>query len=184
MTTEFLFFISLILLLLYGGQILLAIINAYLKPSSEESSILQRLFSGTDNITSTWITFGIIFTIPVLVSWMSAMSDYFLSLDNNFAIFTACTSMLLVLITLELSQLNDINYRNRNPWRGLLLFALSLDILSLLFLNIAIKQYATASDVARWSEVVDFVVRIGFAAFIASFAVILFARKAGELGDS
>jgi len=180
MSTELLFTLSLLLLVLYGGQILLALINAVRKPSSGEQSIIERLVIGTKNFTKTWITFGIIFVIPVLISWLSAVSDYLLKLDNHLAIFTACISMLLVLITLELSQLNDINYRNRDPWKGLLLFALSLDILSLLFLNVMIKQYVTSTVGAGWADVVTFVVRIGVAAFVSSFAVILFARKAGE----
>lgn len=181
MKSETLFAISLILLLAYFGQIILAMLNATNRPSAGGKSILGRLFVGKNEFTSTWVTFGIIFMIPVLISWLSAVSDALLDLDNNLALFNACTSMLLVLITLELSQINDTNHRNRNPWRGLLLLALCLDILTLLFLYLGVKNYVYATDISRWSEVFAIVSRLGGAAFFASFAVILFARKAGEV---
>jgi len=110
---------------------------------------------------------------------VSGVAENISSLDRHVAIYTACMSMLLVLITLELSQINEINDRNRIPWRGLLLLALSLDLVSILVLS-GVKYYVYNVVSGNWSGIVKFVTWIGVAALISSFMVVLFTRKAGE----
>lgn len=170
---------AIVLILCYFLQLVLAFINAQ-KTTDSEPSILSRLFIGSQNITGTWITIGIILVIPVLISWISGIVDNFLELDPNFALYSACMSTLLVLVTLELSVLNGLTEHNREPWRGLLHFALGLDLLSITLLVGPIKIYVNDPSSGGWANVINYVFLTGVAALISSLFVILFARKAGE----
>ncbi len=168
-----------VLVALYALQMLLALLNAWRK-TGDRPSVLKQLFGGLSELTGTWATIGIILVLPVVISWMSSISDeIFLKLDSGLALFEACLSMLLVLITLEFSLLNSLNHRNRRQWRGLLLYALALDIISIAIL-VWIKIMVSQQIVPGWSGVFYFMLTLGIAALLSSFLVILFAKRAGE----
>ncbi len=121
--------------------VFLAILNAA-RSRDNRPSVLKALFGSLTAITGTWTTIGIILVLPVLISWLSGLSDVLLDVGAGGAIFSACLSMLLVLVTLEFSELNSLNDRNRDDWRGLLLFALALDLLCVVLLVWPIKVRA------------------------------------------
>ncbi len=175
----FIFVVLSILLTCYSLQAFLAILNAARRKNGDPS-VISRLFGGLSEVTGTWATVGIILILPVLISWASGVSDALLDLEAGLALYSACTSTLLVLITLEFSQLNNLNDRNRDDWRGLLLFALALDLISILILVWPIKSRVHQGDQPDWSGVMSYMIAIGVAALISSFLVILFSRKAGE----
>lgn len=168
-----------ILVILYILQLALAIWNAWAK-DREDSSIFERLLGSRDSITQTWISIGIIFVIPVLISWSSGIADQILAIGPSEALLTGCLSMLFVLITLELSTINSLNDLNREPWRGLLLFALSLDLFSVLVLVVLVKPFIASGQAGGWDSVIFFVQALGIAALLSSFCVILFSKNAGE----
>ncbi len=168
-----------LLVILYALQMLLAVWNAW-ENDREDSSIFSRLFGSRDSITKTWVTIGIVFVIPVLISWSSGIADTILAIAPAEALLTGCLSMLFVLITLELSTVNSLNELNREPWRGLLLFALSLDLFSVLVLVVLVKPFIASAQVGGWDHVLFFVQLLGFAALFSSFCVVLFSKNAGE----
>ncbi|WP_049642815.1 hypothetical protein [Candidatus Rhodobacter oscarellae] len=161
-------------------QLLLAVWNALTIKNENQESIIGSLFVGKDNVTKSWITIGIIFIIPVIVSWSGGVADRLISIDPNEALLTGCLSMLFVLVTLELTMINSLNDRNRDPWRGLLVFALVLDILSITLIVAAIKPYVQADDDIAWVNVTHLITFIGVAALLSSFCVVLFTKTAGD----
>ena len=163
----------------YVVQILLALFNAA-NAGDTSPSALRRVFGGLPQITRTWTTAGLIFFFPILISWLSSISEALLELQGGRALYSACLSTLLVLVTLEFSQLNDVNPRNRDKWRGLLLLSLALDIVAVVLLAWPIKHHAYRTGQADWAAVVSYLVLIGPAAFVSSFLVIIFCKRAGE----
>ena len=171
------FFATALLSIAYFVQLLLAFYNAS-QPDDKQNTILLSLFS-IKNLSDTWVTIGIIFLIPVAISWSSSIFDAFGATTSTDALLSGCLSMLFVLITLELSLLRSLK-SSKASWRGLIVFALALDLLSIIVLIGGVKSYLSHPTSAGWSEVVNYVQIIGIAAFISSFCVVLFARKADD----
>lgn len=177
MMIDFIFICTTILCLAYAGQLSLAIFSAS-EPRTDNSTVLSALISRTD-IADTWTTIGITFVVPVMISWTSSVFDLFHEKTRVDTALTGCLSMLFVLITLELSLLSSIK-QNGKSWKGLLTFALSLDLLSVVLLVGGVKTYLAQPLSAGWEAVSTYVTLIGFFALVSSFCVVLFARKAEE----
>lgn len=173
------FITVLVLLALYSCQTLFAVLNASRKIDGQPS-ILYRLFMSVPAATKTWTTVGIVLFLPVSISWLSSVSDILLKIHLGAALYSGCQSTLLVLITLEISQINKLNDRNREDWRHLLLLALVLDLISLVVLVSMIKILANVNGYTEWSLAIPNIVIIGFSAIFSSFLVVLFSQKAGE----
>lgn len=167
------------LAILYIGQFSLALWNASEK-KEDKKSVFGTLFGGRRNVTRTWTTIGIIFIIPVSISWSGGISDRLLSISVAESLYAGTLSMLFVLVTLELSTLNTLNDQNRGDWRGLLLFALSIDIFSIILLVGFVKPVILASNNIGWENTLYVVSLIGVTALLSSFCVILFANEAGR----
>ena len=186
------FFVITILVACYAFQAILAVFNAS-RGRNGQPPVIRQLFGGLDELTGTWATVGVILVLPVLISWLSTLSDKLLDLDSGRALFEACLATLLVLVTLEFSQLQALNDNNREQWKGLLLFALALDLLSVVILVFPIKIAAygkaeTALSPAavvyspvtpEWTGVFSYMLTLGIAALVSSFLIILFTRQAG-----
>jgi hypothetical protein len=95
-------------------------------------------------------------------------------------IYSGCLSTLIVLITLEFSLIRDLPKDASDPWRGLLTFALALDILSVLFLAWPVGARANQGPKPDWGSVEGEIFLLVSFAFISSSLVLLFAKKAGE----
>lgn len=151
-------------------------------------SIASSLFEGQENFRKTWVTVAMIFIIPVLVSWSSSIFDRILDIKPAGAVFFGCLSMLFVLVTLELSVLNGLKDEHKDSWRGLLIFALVLDILSILVFVAVLKPVAYPVDqqsglpviVGQWDGLVFYIGMLGVCALISSFVVVLFTIGANR----
>jgi hypothetical protein len=157
----------------------LGIWNALEVKTGEGQSVIGLLARGRGPLTETWSTIGIIFIIPVAIAWSSGISDRYREISLYECIYTATLSMLFVLITLELSAINALTARNKD-WRGLLIFALCLDIFSVLLLIGPVKSVVVDPNGFSWEATSWFVAILGIAALFASFCVILFANQAGK----
>ena len=87
-----------VILACYALQFFLAILNAA-RSTDNRPTVLKALFGNVTAITGTWTTIGIILVLPVLISWLSGLSDVLLDVEAGGAIFSTCLSMLLVLVT-------------------------------------------------------------------------------------
>lgn len=172
-----------ILALFYSCQFFLAIWNS-VSPDSGQKPALMSIFSSRRDVTRTWTTIGIVLVIPVAISWSGGIADRIQDISREESIYTAALSTLFVLITLELSTINTLNERNRDAWRGLLVFALSIDILSVVFLVAFVKPAVIAANGIGWQSTDLFVSLIGIAALASSFVVVLFANEAGRITDA
>jgi hypothetical protein len=182
-----------VLLTSYAVQAVLSVLNAArprsgsLNPNSPtepsakpEQSLLSRLFKGVPQITSTWSTIGLVFILPVVVAWLAGFSSVTLVFDWGPFVYSGSVSTLIVLLTLELSQLNDLNPNNRDDWRGLLLMACALDLSSLFLLAWPIKLRVHQGQHPDWSSVATQILILTAGSLASGLLVVLFAKKAGE----
>lgn len=179
-----------VLLTSYALQAILSILNAArpvdrnprpsTEPESKDQSLLSRAFKGIPQITSTWATIGIVFILPIGIAWLASLSSVSLDFDLGLFIYSGSLSTFIVLLTLELSQLNDLKPRNRSEWRALLLVAVALDLGSLLLLVWPIKLRTYETDHHNWSSVRTQIILLTIGALISGALVVLFAKKAGE----
>ncbi len=152
---------------------------------SQKRSIAYRLFS-TSKFTSTWATFATIFGAPVIISLSTILFEN-QNIKNSEALFYTCSSMLFVLITLELAVFNSIRKTETDIWQKLISTAFVLDLVSILLLYAAIKPAALSTfDLdknipANWSGLDFYVQLIGVAALLSSFMVVLCTIEAGKV---
>lgn len=146
----------------------------------ETRPAMDLLFDGSKNKGKTIEAIVIILLIPVAISWGSSVFDSLNELRVMGAAFYGCLSMLFVLITLELSTLNSIVRPSLAPWKNLLIWACVWDLISIILLLGFIKPAAEALQSAalpapQFSPFSVYILAIAVLAFIASFAVVLFA---------
>lgn len=167
-----------IIVTLYVIQGLFAFLNAA-KSADDSPSLLTELFRGVKASTATWTSFGLIFIFPHLISWAALGSSAAAGHDNSF-IYTGSLGTLIILITMELSLMQTMKPGDEGTWKGLLSFALALDILSILFLAWPIKTRALLGGLAEWQSVEQKILLLVVFAFVSSSLIVLFAKKAGD----
>jgi len=168
-----------ILVVLYVLQGFFATLNAA-KKKEGAATLLRQVFGGVTEITSTWTSFGLTLLVPTGISWLAALATISGQDGPESLIYSACISTLIVLITLEFSLLKEPAEKTSDPWRGLLTFALALDILSLLFLAWPVGARANRGHKPDWGSVDGEILLLAAFAFVSSSLVLLFAKKSGE----
>ncbi len=155
--------LSTLVLLLYLLQSVFAFARA------KGSNVLEKTFS-LRNSERTWVIVATIFFGPLIISLISNLDELLRIKSDNRASAVLVLSMLLIFVTLEVSLLASLNALNKT-WQHLILFALILDIASVVVVTV-IKNLDPSY--------VNIVFALGALSLISSFMIILFAHVAGK----
>jgi hypothetical protein len=168
-----------VLLTFYAIQALLAILAAAQSPMSG-TSLISKLFSTVAHVIAAWTTIGIVFLLPIVISWLTNLSLVSNPTDLGPFAYSGALGTIIIVLTLELSQLNDLNSNNREGWLKLLLMSLSLDLASLLLFVWPIRLRVYQTQVPAWSSIGATVLALAAGSLLSGLCVVLFAKKAGE----
>ncbi|GEM_PF-3690914 len=135
--------------------------------SGYENSLVSWLFGGQNAAVRTWKTIGMVLFIPLLVSWCTGIPALMeqQSSEIHLLLFPLILSMILIFVTLELSQLAAIGPAT-DRWGMLLTAALVLDVVVVIIL-IVIRSGQYAGMIWAYA--------LGAVAFASSFSIIFFS---------